>query len=79
MIRSSNQYSYLTKRLQLAAVIIAALLFVVAAFKLDAHVDIHMHRGPETEALEKEAEEKQAFEAYLKDNEDTSYLMEYMK
>ena len=78
MIKSSNQYSYLAKRLQLGALIIAALAFVVAALRLDAHVDLHMHRGPDTEALEREADEKRVFERHLKDEEDIEFMVKYM-
>lgn len=66
MIRSSNQYSYFTKRLQMVVMILALIAFVIAAFRLDAHVDLHLHRGPDTEALEKEAEDKKTWEDFIK-------------
>jgi hypothetical protein len=66
MIKSSNQYSYFAKRLQFAALLIGSLIFLFAAFNLDAHVELHLHRSPETDALEKAAQEKKEYDEYIK-------------
>lgn len=69
MIKSASQYSYLVKRLQLAAILIAALFALYKTTKLHAHLDIHMHRTHEVQKLEEEVEKKGDEEAYQRVHE----------